>query len=97
MLWFFEREADSLRLETRYDNDNSEFVAIIHRPEGSRRIERFTDIVAFQRRLVALEQQLEKERWARKGPPVILPDGWPHRRLVNRVVKKKKKKKARGR
>ena len=82
MLWFFKRDEDSLRLEARYDNDKSEFVAIIHRPDGSQQIERFTDIVVFQARLIALEQQLEKERWERKGSPVILSDGWPNRRLT---------------
>lgn len=29
MLWFFDREEESLRLETRYDNDRAEFVATV--------------------------------------------------------------------
>ena len=35
MLWFFDREDESLRIETRYDNERSEFVAIVTYPDGS--------------------------------------------------------------
>ena len=34
MLWFFEREKESLRVETRYDNDTSEFVTVVRYPDG---------------------------------------------------------------
>jgi hypothetical protein len=37
---------------------------------------RFQAAVAFHRRLLALEAQLEAERWRAKSP-VILPEGWP--------------------
>ena len=40
MLWFFDREDESLRRETRYDTDRSEFVAGVTHPDGSERMER---------------------------------------------------------
>ena len=43
MLWFFERDDESLKLETRYDNDTSEFVVIVRHPDGREQTERFTD------------------------------------------------------
>lgn len=43
MLWFFERDDESLKLETRYDNDTSEFVVIVRHPDGREHTERFTD------------------------------------------------------
>ena len=36
MVWFFDRDEESLRLETRYNNDSSEFVAIIRYSEAYR-------------------------------------------------------------
>ena len=76
------RDDQSLQLETRYDNAASELVVILHWQDGRRDIERFTDLATFGARLVGLEQQLEAERWKHAGPPVILPDGWPNRRLT---------------
>jgi hypothetical protein len=43
MLWFFERDDESLKLETRYDNDTSEFVVIVRHPDGREHTERSTD------------------------------------------------------
>lgn len=80
MLWFFDRDDQHLRLETRYDNDTSEFVLIVNWPDDREETERFTDREAYRPRLVALETRFETERWVRGGPPLILLDGWPHRR-----------------
>ena len=49
MLWFFDREDESLRLETRYDNDRSEFVAVVRYPDGRERSERFSTLGDFRR------------------------------------------------
>ena len=43
MLWFLERDDESLKLETRYDNDTSEFVVIVRHLDGRERTEQFTD------------------------------------------------------
>jgi len=34
---------------------------------------------AFREWLMALEQQLQHERWIPDGPAHVLPDGWPHK------------------
>ena len=42
VLWSFERNDKSLRLEMRHDYDTSEFVVIVKGPDGRERTERFT-------------------------------------------------------
>jgi len=79
MLWFFDRADQTLRLETRYDNDTREFVAVIRWPDGREQIERFTEIRDFRRWLVALDHILEFAQW-KPTSPVILPYGWPNKR-----------------
>jgi hypothetical protein len=80
MLWFFERGPQAVRLETRYDNDAAEYVAVATYPDGREATERFPDADSFRRWLEAWERTLEAEHWSRRGPPIVLPDGWPHRR-----------------
>jgi hypothetical protein len=80
MLWFFERKDERLRLETRYDNDRHEFVAVIRWPDGREQTERFTEIREFRKYLVALDRVLEFARW-KPTSPVFLPYGWPDKRL----------------
>jgi hypothetical protein len=77
MVWFYKRDSVSLSLETRYDNDTAEYVAIVFHPDGHRQTERFDRREALREWLLALEQRLAHERWAADGPPHILPDGWP--------------------
>ena len=77
MLFFYKRDEQSLRVETRYDNDTAEFTTVLHYPDGGQEVERFSDVEAYRSWLVKLEGRLEQDRWVRKGPPVILPDGWP--------------------
>ena len=82
MLFFYKRDDKSLRVETRFDNDTSEFTTILHYPDGAQEVERFRDAEEYRVWLVALENRLEHDRWTRKGPPVILPDGWPKPRTT---------------
>ena len=79
MLWFFDRGAEVLEIETRYDNDTSEYVLEVRAPIDAPTTERFTDAVTLQSRLLEIEQGLSGQRWRRSGPPVMLPDGWPDR------------------
>ena len=76
MIWIFERGNESLRLETRYENDTAEYVLIVHHPDGSHQTERFNDRVTFQTRLDSLEKKLGRENWHYVGAPVLLRDGW---------------------
>jgi hypothetical protein len=48
MLWFFDRQDQSLRLDTHYDNDTSEFVATVLYPDGRTQRQRFTAIQEFR-------------------------------------------------
>ena len=80
MIWFFERSAQMLELETRYCNETAEYVLEIREQNVAPQTERFTDGEAFRGRLVALERGLGGQLWRRTGPPVIIPDGWPDRK-----------------
>jgi len=79
MVWFYKRDRASLCVETRYDNETSEYVAVVIRPDGGELIQRFLTREAFREALMALEQQLQHEHWMPDGPPHVLPDGWPHK------------------
>jgi hypothetical protein len=79
MLWFFDRGAEVLEIETRYDNDTCEYVLEVRAPIDAPTSERFTDAATFQSRLLEIEQGLSGQKWRRSGPPVMLPDGWPDR------------------
>jgi hypothetical protein len=82
MVWLFERSDESLQLETRYDNDTSEFVAIIRYPDGHEHTERFPENDQLRAWLFTWERDLETQHWKpQAGGPVFLPDGWPDRKL----------------
>jgi hypothetical protein len=80
MLWFFERGQQSVHLETRYDNETEEYVAIATYPDGRQEAERFKDAGLFRGWLEAFEKTLEAEQWVRRSPPIVLPDGWPDKK-----------------
>ena len=75
MLWIYERSNETLRIETRFDNDTTEYLLIIHWPDGTEQAERFSSGASFQLRLESLEQQLETEEWQSRGVRT-LRDGW---------------------
>ncbi len=77
MVWFYKRASASLSVETRYDNETSEYVAVVVHPDGRQQTERFLTREAFREWLMALEQQLQHEQWMSDGPVHVLPDGWP--------------------
>ncbi len=76
MIWLYEKDDQSLRLETRYDNRTLQYVLIIHKPGGSE-TERYEKLEEFRQRLLTLEKSLQNEEWRRAGPPVLDPEGWP--------------------
>jgi hypothetical protein len=63
VIWFFERAADVLRIETTHDQPAGQYLLTVYRPDGAEQIERFTTEAACQQRLEALEQQLRADRW----------------------------------
>ncbi|OFW46779.1 MAG: hypothetical protein A3J29_20365 [Acidobacteria bacterium RIFCSPLOWO2_12_FULL_67_14b] len=76
MIWLYERGAEVLRIETRFDNDSSQFEMIWHRPDGTTKTERFATEDAFRARLETVEAALRTEHWNRTGTPEIQKDGW---------------------
>jgi hypothetical protein len=81
MVWFFARCDQTLQIETRYDNDTSEYVGIIRHPDGHQEVQRFTDPQAYGDWLGACERGLLSDRWKRDGVEILL-NGWPNRRLT---------------
>jgi hypothetical protein len=81
MLWFFEREDDSLYLETRYDNGTSEFVAVVRYKDGRVRTMRFHDSAKFRTWVEGFEHDLATQRWTSRSGPILLPYGWPDKPL----------------
>jgi len=65
MVWFFERQGDFIRCETR-DADRDAFELVIVHPDGTERVERFDDSATLQRRQQELELTLSHDGWA--GP-----------------------------
>lgn len=82
MIWFFDREDESLRVDTRYDNDTSEFVVIVRYPDGREQTNRFTKVNEFRARLEELQQTFEADHWVNRGGPIFLPTGWPDKPLM---------------
>jgi hypothetical protein len=76
MIWLFERGAEALRLETRFDSVHGDYVLVIFWADERVETERFRESAEFDRRLRTLEQQLATEHWMQVGPPTILSEGW---------------------
>jgi hypothetical protein len=81
MIWQYQKDAQAIGLETRYDNRTLQYVLIIHRPEADD-VERYEKIEDFRERLLTLERQLADDDWRRAGPPILSPAGWADRRPV---------------
>jgi hypothetical protein len=75
MLWIYQRGPETLRVETRFDNDTNEYVVIVYREDGTQQAERFKEPASFRTRLEMLEKQLDRERWHSDGVR-LLDDGW---------------------
>ena len=86
MIWFYSRDDQRIRLEMRYDNDTGEFLVVISHPDGRHETERFADLSGFSKSVVALEQLLKDEHWSQSGPPLLVPEGFPNRRLTPALV-----------
>ena len=76
MIWMYERGAEVLRIETRFDAALSQFELIWHRPDATTQVEKFLTESAFRARLESVDDALKTERWNQAGSPEILRDGW---------------------
>lgn len=76
MIWLFERGAEVLRIETRFDNATSQFELVWNRPDGSKETERFATEGTFRARLASIEAALKTDHWNISGSPQVLSNGW---------------------
>jgi len=76
MLWLYERGLEDLRIETSFDNATNEYVLTLGRGQHNETTERFLDNESFGKRIEALQEELERDRWTPAGPPIVLKDGW---------------------
>jgi hypothetical protein len=65
MIWFFERKGEYVRCETRR-GPNDSYELVVTNPDGSERVERFTDSAAMAKRQVEIEHGLTADGWT--GP-----------------------------
>ena len=65
MLRLFTRAADIISLETQFDCQANEYLAVLHLPEGVEIRERFACAKSLDARLVAIEQRLTAQLWRR--------------------------------
>jgi hypothetical protein len=82
MLWFFDRDDESLRLEVRYDNETFEFVTTVTYPDGNERTERFRTLADFGTWMDSFDQLVREQHWTSRDGAVVLPYGWPDKRLT---------------
>jgi hypothetical protein len=69
-------------MESRHDNNASEFVVIVLFPDGTQ-AERFTDGDSYDAWLERFERDLGEQHWMRHADgPAFLPYGWPMKRLT---------------
>ena len=76
MIYIFERNSESLRLETPYSKDSKTYEIIWRRADGTTTKESFTGETSFRTRLDEIYSDLEHEEWRTVGPPHLLADGW---------------------
>jgi hypothetical protein len=72
----FERESESLRIETRYVSSSKTYEIIWRRADGTTTQESFKGETSFRTRLDEIYTELEEQDWQTLGPPNLLADGW---------------------
>lgn len=65
MIWFFERQGQYVRCETRKTADGA-YELVTTREDGSEQVERFDDSADLAKRQVEVEQSLTADGWT--GP-----------------------------
>ena len=76
MVYLFERESESLRLETRFIKAQNLYEIIWRRADGTMTRETFNGETSFRSRVAAIQTELEEQHWQNSGPPQLLADGW---------------------
>jgi hypothetical protein len=76
VIYMFERESESLRIETRYVSSSKTYEIIWRRADGTTTQESFKGETSFRTRLDEIYTELEEQDWQTLGPPNLLADGW---------------------
>jgi len=76
MVYLFERESESMRIETRYNSDSRTYEIIWRKADGIVTQESFKDETSFRSRLDEIYSELEAQDWHTIGPPQLQRDGW---------------------
>lgn len=76
MIWFYERGAESLKIETRFNSTSRAYELIWYHPDGTRTVETFPSEALFRQRSQAVEATLTSDAWHMAGAPEFVPDGW---------------------
>jgi hypothetical protein len=75
-VYLFERESETVRLETRYSNDAQLYEIIWRRADGTVTRETFSGETSFRSRLDEIYGRLEEDERRHVGPAQLLADGW---------------------
>ena len=75
MLWVYECARQTLRVETTYDHTASEYVVVVHYPDGRQQTERFAKSADLRDWLLVFELSLDAAQWVRRGPTIFVTDG----------------------
>lgn len=76
MVYLFERESESMRIETRYNRESNTYEIIWRRADGTMTQESFKGETSFRSRLDEIYSELEQADWRTIGPPQLQRDGW---------------------
>lgn len=76
MVYLFERESESMRIETRYNSGSRTYEIIWRKADGTVTQESFKGETSFRSRLDEIYTELERAAWHTIGPPQLQRDGW---------------------
>jgi len=74
VIWFFEKAASELQLETRLDKTTGLYTVLRRTSDGSVFVNEITGEEPCRRFLKSLEAELEQDGWKRTRPPELLPE-----------------------
>jgi hypothetical protein len=74
VIWFFEKAATELQLETRLDRATGKYTVLRRTTDGSVFVEEVIGEEPCRRLLRSIEAELEQDGWHRSRPPELLPE-----------------------
>jgi hypothetical protein len=74
VIWFFEKAAAELQLETRLDRATGRYTVLRRTTDGSVFIDEIIGEEPCRHFLRTIEAELEQDGWKRSRPPELLPE-----------------------